>query len=471
MDTTTVLITLILYKIILVGIGLWAERRTKSEEDFFLGGRELGPIVGAVSYSASAASAWTLLGMSGVAYIIGLSALWIAAGAVLGSIIAWVWVAPRMMDYSRKHNILTLTDFLARGSDAGMKKAITLFASLIIFISFIFYIASQFQGAGNTFALTFGMSASSSIMLGGGVILLYTLLGGFWAVSVTDTLQGMLMLFTAILLPVMAYGAVVDSFGSLSAGLASVYDADALSLTGSNAGLAIIGVIFGNLAVGLGAIGQPHLQARFMALRDKRAMRTARYIGVGWYVIVFFGMCFLGLAGHALHPVVDNPENIFFILTGSLFSPVIGAILLAAVLSAIMSTADSMLLVAGATVSHDLGVGKAFKGRELLVSRFAIAFVCTTAIIVAINLPASIFSRVLFAWNALGAAFGPLIIMRLAGISVKPIGVLLAMIIGFGLAVFFYMSPNTPGDIVERLVPFAMGLVVLLLLRNKSKGL
>jgi len=176
----------------------------------------------------------------------------------------------------------------------------------------------------------------------------------------------------------------------------------------------------------------------------------------------------LGLAGHALHPVVDNPENIFFILTGSLFSPIIGAILLAAVLSAIMSTADSMLLVAGATVSHDLGLGKAFKGRELLISRIVIAFVCVTAIIVAINLPASIFSRVLFAWNALGAAFGPLIILRLAGISVKPIGVLLSMVIGFALAVIFYLSANTPGDIVERLVPFVVGLLVLLLLRDTS---
>ena len=468
MDTSVIITTLVLYNIVLIAIGLWAESRTKTQEDFFLGGRKLGPIVGAISYSASAASAWTLLGMSGAAYVLGFSALWIAGGAVLGCIIAWLWVAPKMMTYSRKNNILTLTDFLAHGTDDGWKKASVIFASIVILISFTFYIASQFQGAGNTFALTFGISASSSIMLGGGVILLYTLLGGFWAVSVTDTLQGMLMLLSAVLLPTAAYVELVSQAGSFSAGLESVYDADALTLSGKNIGMAAIGMIVGNLAVGLGAIGQPHLNVRFMAMRDKKALNIARIIGIAWYAIVFFGMCLLGMIGHALMPNIDNPENIFFALTESVFTPIIGAILLATVLSAIMSTADSMLLVAASTLAHDLGLGKYFTGREILISRIAIIGISALSIVVAIYLPASIFSRVLFAWNALGAAFGPLVLVRLAGIKIQQSYAFFAMVTGFSLAVLFYSMDNPPGDILERVAPFTCGIIILMLSKVKK---
>lgn len=374
-----------------------------------------------------------------------------------------------MMAYSREHNLLTLTEFMAHGASGGIRKAITIFASLVIFLSFIFYIASQFQGAGNTFALTFDMAAGDSIMLGGGVILIYTILGGFWAVSVTDTLQGILMLITAIILPIAAYFAVVDMAGGLWSGLISVYDQEALTISGKNIGLAVIGMIAGNLAIGLGALGQPHLHARFMAIKDEKSMRLARVIGISWYTTVFFGMFALGLMGHVLVPAIENPENVFFTLTTELFPPVIGGILLAAVLSAIMSTADSMLLVAAATVSHDLGVGRMFKGKEVLISRLSITVICILSIWVAINLPASIFSRVLFAWNALGAAFAPLILMRLAGIKVKHMGALLAMIVGFSLTVIFFLEPNTPGDVQERVAPFVAGLLILILAREKKQ--
>ncbi|WND03505.1 sodium/proline symporter [Temperatibacter marinus] len=467
MNTSVVLITLIFYKILLIGIGFWASKRMKSQEDMLLGGRSLGPLVGAISYSASAASAWTLLGMSGLAYTIGLPAIWIAAGAVLGSALAWIWVAPRMRRFSKEHKILTLTDFLSFGADGPLKKAIVLLSSLIILVSFIFYIASQFQGAGNTFALTFDMQASESILLGGVVILLYTMLGGFWAVSLTDTLQGILMFLAAIIMPVAAFITLSD-MGGFWVSLEKIYEPSALTLSGQSMGLALVGLIIGNLAVGLGALGQPHLQARFMAMKDDKAINQAAILGIGWYAFVFFGMCLLGLMGHAILPDLNNPENIFFELTAVLFPSVLGGIILAAVLSAVMSTADSMLLVAAGIFSHDLGLSQRFKDREVLVSRLAIVAVTALSIWVAIQFEASIFNRVLFAWNALGAAFGPLIIMRLAGVDFRARGAFLAIASGFGCAVYLFSQPNMPGDWLERLAPFILGLVILYGFRRRS---
>ncbi|TQV84670.1 sodium/proline symporter [Exilibacterium tricleocarpae] len=463
MDTKVVLITLVIYKLVLITIGLWAQRRTKSQEDFFLGGRALGPVVASISYAASAASAWTLLGMSGAAYMLGLSALWIALGVVIGCAINWWWLAPRMMRYSHRHRVLTLTEFLVHTAtpDRNPFRPLTVrVASLILLVSFLFYIASQFQGAGNTFATTFDLGMADSILLGGLIIMIYTLLGGFWAVSLTDTLQGLLMVTAAILLPLSALLAV-GGFEGFGAGLARFSSADQLSWTGRHTGLLAIGIVVGSLATGTGTFGQPHLLTRFMALRDERAWRQARLLAVGWYATVFAGMCFLGLAGRVLVPAIDNPETIFIHLTSELFPPLVSAIVLAAVLSAIMSTADSMLLVAASAVSYDLGLSKVFPNRRLLISRLAIGVLCLLAIVVAIALPASIFDRVLFAWIAIGAAFGPPVFFRLAGVEVKPGAVFAAMLTGFTLAVVFYLLPNTPGDIAERLLPFCAGLLVL----------
>jgi sodium/proline symporter len=457
---TIVLITLVIYKTILIGIGFWASRRTRSEEDFFLGGRGLGPVVAAISYSSSASSAWTLLGLSGAAYVLGVSVVWIAGGSIIGMLVAWFWIAQRLMRFSRRHEQLTLTEFLAHDTAGGMRKGIVITASMIVIFSFVFYVAAQFQGAGNTFAATFDLPMAEAIIIGAVIIMVYTLLGGFWAVSVTDTLQGLLMAFTALLLPIAAL-VEVGGFSGFFEGLRAVSTPAQLSWTAGNGGLVAAGVIVGSLSIGFGTYGQPHLLVRFMALRDERAMRQARVITIFWYAVVFFGMCFLGLVGHILHASVDNPENIFFLLTDSLFTPVLGAILLAAVLSAIMSTADSQLLVAASAIAHDLGLAGDHAGRKLLLSRLTIVGLVAVAVLVAVYLPEKIFSRVLFAWIALGSAFGPTLFFRLAGASLRPGGVWLAILTGFGLAVLFYMLPNTPGDILERFVPFACGCGVL----------
>ncbi len=465
--TTIVIATLLAYKLLLIGIGIWASRRNQDEEDFFLGGRGLGPLVAAISYSSSASSAWTLLGLSGAAYVLGLRVVWIAMGSISGMLVAWYWIGPRLLRHSRREGQLTLTDFLAQDATGAQRRAIVITASVIVIFTYGFYVAAQFQGAGNTFASTFGLGLRDSILLGAAIILIDTLLGGFWAVSVTDTVQGLLMAFTSILLPLGALAAVggVDGFVD---GLMAVSTPEQLSWTGKNAGLLAAGIILGSLGIGFGTYGQPHLLVRFMALRDERALRQARLITVSWYAVVFTGMVFVGLVGHVLHAGLENPETVFFTLTDSIFSPLIAAVLLAAVLSAIMSTADSQLLVGASAVSHDLGLGG--KQRRMLYSRLSIVLLSLFAVGLSLYLPEAIFSRVLFAWGALGSAFGPTVFLRLGGMRLAPGAVLASILTGFVLAVTFYLMPNTPGDILERWAPFMAALAVLLVFGRSRHG-
>ncbi len=461
-----VLTTLVGYKVLLVTIGLWAQRRTRDNADFFLGGRSLGPVVAAISYAASSSSAWTLLGVSGSAFALGLGTIWLLPGILTCHIIAWFWIAPRLRERSLQQDHLTRTDLLAEGSSNRLRAAIVSTASIIILFCFLFYVASQFQGAGNTFTSNFDISASQAIVVGGMIVLIYTLLGGFWAVSVTDTLQGLLMLAASVLLPIMALISV-GGFEALLDGLQQQATTTQLSLTGGNFGLLGLGFVAGMMLVGLGTFGQPHLLNRFMALRDERALRQARIISIGWFAAVLVGMVILGLCGRILLPTAGNGEALFFELTNSLLPTVVAAVMTAAVLSAIMSTADSQLLVAASCVAHDLGLSRRWPQHTLAISRAVMALICALSIAVAILLPESIFSRVLFAWNGLGAAFGPVVFATLAGWRVAPAAKLASMLIGFGLTGLLYWLPNTPGDVAERVVPFVLATVVVLIGRQR----
>lgn len=462
-----VLVTLVLYKVVLIGIGWWASKRTKNSDDFFLAGRGLGPIVAALSYSSSAASAWVLLGLTGIAYQYGVSTIWVALGSITSMFVVWFWLAPRLMRFSREHDYITLTQVVAHQSTGYSRTVIFYLSTFIIVASFIVYVAAQFQGAGNTFASTFELSMSKSIILGALIIMFYTLLGGFWAVSVTDAVQGSLMAIAAIFMPAAAYLAV-GGFGGLIEGLTELGDPSLLSLSAGNGLLFALGVIFGGLSIGFGTYGQPHLMARIMALRDESAMRNARLITIAWYLVVFLGMWFVGLSGHVLYAGLENPEQIFFVMLDGLFPTVVSAIFLAAVLSAIMSTADSQLLSAAAAIASDLGLSRVKPERLLMISRLSIVALVMASVLVAIYLPQAIFSRVLFAWMALGAAFGPALFFQLAGIKVSSIGLASAIVIGFSLTILLSLTENSPGDIAERLLPFIAGTLVLVFSRRKG---
>ncbi|NND59728.1 MAG: sodium/proline symporter [Gammaproteobacteria bacterium] len=454
-----ILATLVVYKVLLVLIGLWAQRRTRDNSDFFLGGRGLGPLVAAISSSASSSSAWTLLGVSGAAYAWGVSALWLFPATVSGFLINWLWVAPRLMPAARASGALTLPEFIA--GDGAMTATILRVCSAIVVFSFLFYIAAQFQAAGDAFSTTFGLDMRTSIAIGAAIVLLYTLLGGFWAVSVTDTLQGLLMALTAVMLPVAALLAVGGPTGLL-AGLARTEDLTALAPTGEFTGVAAIFFVLGTLGIGLGYPGQPHVVNRFMALRDERALRQAQRIAIGWALIVYTGMLLLGLCARVLVTQLGDGEQVFFVTAGSLFPPVIAGIMIAAVLSAIMSTADSQLLVASSSLTHDLHRAAATDAPlRLSHTRVVVAIITLAAMGLAILAPDTIFQRVLFAWHAIGSAFGPVVVVRLLGRVVDSRFVLASILSGFLLTVGLHWLPNMPGDALERLLPLAIASLIV----------
>lgn len=453
MDSPAAIATLILYNLVLVGIGVWFARRADSEDNFLLGGRTLGPVVAGVAYAASSSSAWVLLGFSGFVYSAGPSALWMIPGILGGYLAVWFWAGRVLQDSSREQGHLTLTDFLTEFADAGTARAIRITASLMIAFLYAFYVAAQFQGAGVALDDLLGIGLATGVVLGAMVIVAYTFLGGYLAVSMTDTLQGLLMALVAIILPAAAYFAA----GGWS-GLSETLSQSGPTYTdtfGGRTGWIAFGFVTGLFATGFAALGQPHLLAWIMGVKDRKARITGGCVAIGWACLVFAGMSVLGLAGRAIFGADAPPEGVFFALAGDLLPGLMGGIIVAATLSAIMSTVDSQLLVAGGAVSHDLKLGAAFGDRPVLISRIVILVLCGAAVGLTLQLPATIFDRTLFAWTALGASFGPTVIVRALGHKPSGSAVLVSILAGFFTAVAYeFVLPSGPGAVWARTIPW-----------------
>lgn len=482
-DNILVLATLIAYKLVLVLVGVWASRRTRTESDFFIAGQGLGAWVSGLSYAASTSSAWVLLGFSGFVYVSGLSALWMVPGIWGGYAAVWLFFGRRLREETAERAHVTLSDFAASNAAPAMKRAITATAGVLIVFCFVFYIAAQFGAAATAFETQFGLPSMEAVVLGAGVVLVYALLGGFWAVSVTDMLQGFLMALVAVLLPAFAFFAAGGVSG-IAQTLALTSPEGYLDITGGMGGFVLLGFVLGVWGVGIGAMGQPHLLARLMAVKDETARRRGFLIAMGWAVLVYTGMTTLALSGRALLGGGLNGEALFYQLANDLLPPILAGIVIAAILSAIMSTVDSILLSASAAVSHDMRLARIWPGREVLISRLVMAAITLLAIWMTLSLPASIFDRVLFAWAALGAAFGPIVVMRVLRVEPEGWAVLCAMLVGFALTVLFntlgqipaarldgvagFLAglAGLPGDPFERVFPWVPALVILWLGRR-----
>lgn len=478
-DTLVILATLVAYKLALVGIGFWASRRNRSEDDFFLGGRGLGAWVAGLSYAASTSSAWVLLGFTGFVYANGLSALWMVPGIWGGYVVVWRVFGRRLREETAARGHVTIVDFMAAETGGRIKTVIAITSALLIFFCFIFYIAAQFGAAGSAFETQLGLPYTESLLIGAAVILVYSLLGGFWAVSVTDMLQGTLMALIAVVLPLaalIAAGGPSGVWAALSANAPDGY----LSLTGPHAGFIFIGFVMGIAAIGLGPFGQPHLIARLMAVKDEAARRQGFRIAMGWAVIVYIGMVTLALSGRALTGGEAPGESLLYLMAADLFPAMLAGLIIAAVLSAVMSTVNSLLIATSAAVGHDMGVVRRFPGREVLIARIVMAVLVGLAVALALALPATIFSRVLFAWSALGAAFGPVVLVRVMQREPAGWAILAAIASGFSVTVFFYLAgqisgdswagqlARLPGDPFERLVPWILPLVLLFAVSRRA---
>jgi len=412
--------------------------------------------VAAISASASSSSAWTLLGVSGAAYAWGLPALWLFPATVGGFLINWCWVAPRLKRLAQDERAVTLSEVVAPAAIGVRREIILRIAAAIIVFCFTFYIASQFEAAGKAFESVFDISKQNSIIIGATIVLLYTLLGGFWAVSVTDSIQGILMVVASIALPAVALSAV-GGFGALANGLAIIGDAGSPIGAGAAVGVFFVLGLFG---IGVGYPGQPHVVNRFMALKDDQSLKQGRVIALAWAGIVYAGMLLLGLSARVLFADLGDSEQVLFHAASELLPAVISGVMLAAVLSAIMSTADSQLLVAASAISYDWNLAAGNSKGGLASTRTTVVVVLILATVLALVWRADIFSRVLFAWSAAGSAFGPILIMRLIGRQVSATATMMAMVTGFSLTVVISFFPGTPGDVAERLLPFIAAITI-----------
>ncbi len=460
-----VLITLIAYKVILLGVGFWASKRVKTEQDFFLAGQGLGAWTAGLSYAASTSSAWVLLGFTGLVYAQGVVGLWLVPGIFGGYLLTWLVIGPRLNAETSERGYLTVIDFITGDIDETWKRLIGIVCALMILFCFVFYISSQFQAAGNALTEVFGMSATEAILLGAAVILIYCLLGGFWAASVTDALQAVVMMLACIIVPIAAVSAA-GGFGAIAETLHAHQTPDYFSFTGKAVGMAGIGVAMGLFGTGLGALGQPQLLNRIMAVKSPSERRKGAAITIGWGVIIYSGLVCLAFAGRATG-IETGQEGLFFAAAKAYLPAVLAGIVTAAVLSAVMSTVDSLLLAAASAVSHDMGVEYSDPTKALRFGRIAMVGVAIFAVLMTLYLPKDIFSRVLFSWVALGAAFGPTILTKCLGWRVKGGFVLTAIITGFSIAVIFSNISGAGADVIEKWVSWSVSLIVLFLGRKR----
>ena len=464
--TTVVLITLIVYKLLLLGIGYWSSRRVKTENDFFLAGQGLGAWTAGLSYAASTSSAWVLLGFTGIVYAQGLIGLWLIPGIFGGYVMTWLVMGPRLNSETEQRGHLTVVDFITSDLTSEWKRRVGIICAAMILFCFVFYISSQFQAAGNALTEVFGLSALKAILLGAAIILIYCLMGGFLAASITDALQALVMMLACIIVPFAAVHAA-GGLGNIVGTLQAQEPASYFSLTGDALGLLGIGAAMGLLGTGLGALGQPQLLNRIMAVKSPKERRKGAAITIGWGVVIYSGLVCLALAGRA-SGIETGQEGLFFAAARAYLPAVLAGIVTAAVLSAVMSTVDSLLLAAASAVSHDMGVTYKDPQKALLAGRAAMVAVAIFAVLMTLYLPKDIFSRVLFSWVALGAAFGPVILTKCLGWRVTGPYVLAAIIAGFFVAVYFANIDGTLADVIEKWVSWIAGLLILLIGRERN---
>lgn len=412
-------IAMIIYFLGMVVLGIIAYRRTSNLDDYMLGGRSLGPGVAALSAGAADMSGWLLMGLPGALYLKGLVELWIAIGLTIGAWLNWKWVAPRLRTYTEvSDNSITVPSFLgSRLRDRS--RAIRIVSGLIILVFFTFYVSSGMVAGGTFFQSSFGMGYHTGMVLIAGVVVLYTLIGGFLAVSWTDAVQGLMMFAALVLVPIM--GIIhLGGFGEWYSSVDAVARNENLQLFNMLTGVSAIAVI-SNLAWGLGYFGQPHIIVRFMALRTPGEATQARRIGIGWMIISLVGAAATAFVGIAIfrhdQAQLANSEAVFLKLGQLLFHPVFAGFMLAAVLAAIMSTISSQLLVSSSALVEDVyrGIFRKPLGDKqgILIGRAAVLIVSVVAAALAWDPQSNILTLVGFAWGGFGAAFGPLIILSL----------------------------------------------------------
>ncbi len=446
--------TFIVYLILMMAIGVYAYQRTKNSSDYFLGGRSLGPWPAALSAGASDMSGWLLLGLPGYAYAAGFEAFWLAGGLLAGTWLNWLLVAKRLRTYSVTTDSLTLPEFLSRRFN-DKSKLIQTISAFFILLFFLFYTSSGLVAGGKLFETVFGIDYKIAVIIGTLCVVSYTLFGGFLAVSWTDLVQGLLMAAALLIVP---FAALDGGFGKLDAELTNI-NPELLTMWNGMDGKPLSGIaIISLVAWGLGYFGQPHILARFKASRSNKDLTTARRIAVLWTGISMFGALLVGFVGLVYvtnhgNLQLDDGEKIFMLLVNAIFHPVIAGILLAAILAAIMSTADSQLLVSSSALAEDF-YKQVFKtdassDEIVLVGRIAVITLSIIALVLAMTPDSSVLGLVSYAWAGFGAAFGPALVLSLYWSRMNRNGALAGILVGGATIVIWKQLSGGWYDVYE----------------------
>jgi len=456
-----VLVVFALYLVVLAAIGAYCARFNRNLADFVLGGRRLGPWVTALSAQASDMSAWLLIGLPATAYAQGLSALWAAVGCGAGTVFNWLVIAPRLRRETERCGALTIPDYLASRFPEGRVRLVLPLAVGVILLAYATYVASQFMAAGKIFHSTLGQVGVDlgpdtyhvGMLIGVGIILLYTAVGGFMAVAWTDLLQGILMVATVVVLPVVG----IVGLGGLAVLWRELHGANPalLGLAGAKgaSGTAFwMGVVAANLSWGLGYPGQPHILARFMAIREPREMRRAALIGIVWVVLAMWGAIFVGLVGRATLGTLADADHVMPRLALRLVHPILAGTMIAAAMAAIMSTVDSQLLVAASAVEEDIYIrylgGHPRDRAAVWIGRLTVVVLGAMALPIAWN-PKSVYNTVFNAWGVLAAGLGPVVCLGLLSRRTNRWGAVVGMFTGMAIAQLWpEVKPLFGGDLL-----------------------
>lgn len=477
METGTI-ISLALYFLVMLGIGLYAYRKSTSDvSGYMLGGRSLSPSVAALSAGASDMSGWMLMGLPGAMYISGLSSSWIAIGLIIGAFLNYLIVAPRLRTYTELANdSITLPDYFEnRFGDES--KVLRIVSSLVIIVFFTLYTSSGIVAGGKLFESSFGLDYELGLYITAGVVVMYTLFGGFLAVSLTDFVQGCIMFIALILVPIV----VINDVGGIAEIQSSIEAIDP-TLLNLFSGVSTLGIISA-MAWGLGYFGQPHIIVRFMAIRHVDDVPTARRIGMTWMIVSVIGAISTGFAGIAYVAktgiTLDDPETIFIVLSQVLFHPLIAGFLLAAILAAIMSTISSQLLVTSSSLTGDFYhafLNKTASEKKLVqVGRISVFMVALVAIFLAYDRDSSILSLVSNAWAGFGAAFGPVVILSLFWKDMNRNGALAGVLTGAITVLIWIYAPITIdgqslSSLMYEILPGFIACTIAVILVSKMTG-
>lgn len=473
---TTIAIVFILYLAVMIGIGMFYFNRSDKLSEFFLGGRSLNKWVAAFSAQASDMSGWLLIGLPGLAYAIfaGTSeAIWTAIGLAVGTYLNWLIVAKRLRKYTEvSGDSITLPDFF-ENRFRDKTHLLKFFSGIFTLIFFTIYSASQFSASAKLLNSVFGLEYTTALWIGAGIIVAYTFLGGFMAVCVTDLVQGILMFLALIFVPVIViftHGGVSVTFDKIGS-----FTNEIFSFLPRNAAGAINWMLLIScLGWGLGYFGQPHILVRFMAIKSENQVRPARIIAMIWVIITLTCAILVGLTGHAFVPDLADSETVFITMVQNMFPTIIAGILLTAILAAIMSTADSQLLVSASTITLPLNhlekSGKLSQNTLVWISRFAVIIISIIAVLLVLDPNSSVFGIVQYAWAGFGAAFGPLVLFSLFWRRTTWQGALTGMISGGVIAIVWQNLKGGIFDIYELVPGFIISslLIVIISLCTKT---